>query len=126
IWGVATLVVGASNSGAVALMAMFAGGLAYGPYAAIAATILQRAARSKADLLQLGSFWGALTSGATPLGILFGGLIVPILGAGSVLIGTGATMLAIGCLGVTIVAMYHGHNRPTPNLPLLPRRDGST
>lgn len=92
-WGAATVIVGASSSGALAVGAMLAGGLAYGPYAPLTATILQDAAASEADLLRMASVWNATTSGATPLGILLGGAVIPLVDAGHALIATGLIMI---------------------------------
>jgi hypothetical protein len=106
LWGAATVVIGVTRSGAIALAAMFVGGLAFGPYAAITATILQHAAASAYDLLHIGSLWGAMTSGATPLGILLGGAIIPAFGVQGVLVATGASMGALSCLSAAMTYRY--------------------
>lgn len=103
LWGIATVVLGATDVAVVGLLAMAVGGGSYAPYPALTATILQRETRSERELLRMGSLWGSMTSAAAPLGMLSGAVIVPALGASTALTATGAAMVAL-CLLIAAAA----------------------
>jgi len=100
LWGVAVALLGTTLAPLVAIAAMAFGGFVYGPYPAIASTILQRES-PVATLAQVSTYWSLMTSVAHPSGALLASLLVPNIGARWILLGSGlATILTGGVAGV--------------------------
>lgn len=74
-WGVCMCVIALLPQPSVMILAMLFGGLSYGPYTAVVATMLQRDLPG-ADMIEVSGYYGVLTTAASPVGIMFAGLVV--------------------------------------------------
>ncbi|MFD5429141.1 MFS transporter [Streptomyces sp. NPDC127084] len=101
-WGVTMFIVAMPVHFSVALVAMFLGGLAYAPYGPIVSTIMQRGL-SPAQLNEVSSYYGSMTSVASPLGTFVGGAAVGLVGASNSILSVGLTLAAVGVV-ISLVA----------------------
>ncbi|MFI1221658.1 MULTISPECIES: MFS transporter [unclassified Streptomyces] len=96
-WGVAMFIVAMPVHYYVALLAMFLGGLSYAPYGPIVSTVMQREL-PPAQLNEVSSYYGSMTSVASPLGTFAGGAAVGLLGASNSILTVGVVLAAVGVL----------------------------
>lgn len=102
LWGISTLVLGATSLLWVALGAMVFGGFVYAPYLAIVWTIMQRES-PKETLARIGSYWSSMTGVASPSGTMLAGVLVPLVGTQFALLGSGAAMILISAFALIVV-----------------------
>lgn len=88
-WAATTLVVSASSSFAVALVAMAAGGFAYAPYGSVVSTAFQRLLTPE-ELNRVGLRHDTLTSVGTPVGTASAGVALTVMSPALLLGITGA------------------------------------
>ncbi|MBC7762809.1 MAG: MFS transporter [Candidatus Saccharibacteria bacterium] len=100
-WGMCMCVIAVLPQPSVMTLAMLFGGLAYGPYTAVVATMLQRDLLAP-DMIEVSGYYGVLTTSASPLGIMLAGLLVSavtpdvVMGvAGTVLVGAASVYTAM-------------------------------
>lgn len=101
-WGVAMFVVAMPVHFYVALAAMFLGGFSYAPYGPIVSTVMQRELPPE-QLNEVSSYYGSMTSVASPLGTFAGGAAVGLLGASNSILSVGAILTAVGIV-ISLVA----------------------
>lgn len=101
-WGVSTLLVGLAPNVMVVLAAMTLGGLVYGPYTAVVATIMQRRLTA-AQYGRLNNHYAAVTSAAAPIGMLAAGLIVTHVSAATILIVSGVVLVSTGLASLPVI-----------------------
>ncbi|MFJ9697467.1 MFS transporter [Kitasatospora sp. NPDC101183] len=109
-WGVAMLVVALPLNLGIALAAMFAGGLSYAPYGAIATTVLQRELPPE-QLNAASSYYGSMTNVAAPAGTFVGGAAAGLFSPATSVLAAGAVLAAVGTV-VFLLGRPHG-GRPT-------------
>lgn len=83
-WGVALLVVAATDQPVVVLLGIAMGGLVYAPYPAASTTLLQQEL-SDGELTAGAVAWHGVSSGVVPLGSALGGPMIALLGPRSTL-----------------------------------------
>jgi predicted MFS family arabinose efflux permease len=95
-WGVALLVVAATDQAVVVLLGIAMGGLVYAPYPAVSTTLLQQEL-SDGELTAGAVAWHGVSSGVVPLGSALGGPMIALLGPRSTLtVSAIATVLLAG------------------------------
>jgi predicted MFS family arabinose efflux permease len=106
LWGVALLVVAATDQPVVVLLGIAFGGLVYAPYPAASTTLLQQEL-SDGELTAGAVAWHGVSSGVVPLGTALGGPMIALLGPRSTLtVSAVATVL----LAVVFTAFIRQHN----------------
>lgn len=100
-WGVCMCVIAVVPQPSVMILAMLFGGLSYGPYTAVVATMLQRDLPGP-DMIEVSGYYGVLTTAASPVGIMVAGLVLSdatpavVMGvAGAFLVGAAALYAAV-------------------------------
>jgi hypothetical protein len=110
-WGLALLPLGLTDALAPGLVGLAIGGLIYGPFTAICATLFQRSTPPQA-LSRVLATRNALTIPATALGTLLGGPVVTAVGGKRTLLISGLLTIA---LGVSVAAaLRRGGHRDRP------------
>ncbi|MFF2009558.1 MFS transporter [Streptomyces sp. NPDC058195] len=109
-WGVAMFIVAMPVHYYVALVAMFLGGLSYAPYGPIVSTVMQREL-PPAQLNEVSSYYGSMTSFASPMGTFAGGAAVGLIGASNSILSVGAILAAVGVL-ISLMARPKGRKVP--------------
>jgi predicted MFS family arabinose efflux permease len=95
-WGVALLVVAATDQAVVVLLGIAMGGLVYAPYPAASTTLLQQELPD-GELTAGAVAWHGVSSGVVPLGSALGGPMIALLGPRSTLtVSAIATVLLAG------------------------------
>ncbi|MEP7054490.1 MAG: MFS transporter [Actinomycetota bacterium] len=108
-WGAALLPLGLLDSVPVVLASFAIGGLVFGPYNALSASIFQKQS-PRADLSQVLAARGALTVLAAPLGAALGGPLVARLGAAHTFLASGVATIVVGVAAVIVIGVRK--NRP--------------
>lgn len=116
-WGICLVPLGLVNSLAVGFGALTAGGLFYGPFLPLKASIIQR--HAPPDVLTAVAGASALfTTPAAPIGTALGGPIVAGIGARATLTGSGLVTVAVAGLATAVLIRRRvprlASGRPTP------------
>lgn len=99
-WGMCMCLMAVVSVPWMMVAVMVLGGLAYGPYTAVVATLLQRDLPAR-ELAEAGSYYGVLTSTASPVGIMLAGFTATALEPTMVMGGAGICLVVLG-VGYTI------------------------
>lgn len=113
-WGLAVVILGYTNYALIALAAMAFGGLVYGPYQAIIATVIQ-AETLPEDLSQVGAAWASILLGASPVGIALGGPLVSALGPTDTLLLSGLATISLAAVAGLLAALHKENTGVSPS-----------
>lgn len=105
LWGIVSIMIGAADSFSVAVIAMAFGGLTYAPYTAITTTVMQRDVPPRM-LGRVSGYWSSMTSVASPIGILLGGVIVAVFGVSRTLVGCGAILILASLVSLPVLRQH--------------------
>jgi len=106
-WGVALLVMAATDQLIVILVAVGARGVIYAPYPAASTTLLQKEF-SGPDLTSSAVAWSAVAYGVVPIGMLLGGPAVSAWGARSTMAASAIATIALAILVTMLIPEGRG------------------
>lgn len=114
-WGLALLLVAATDQLVVILVAIAVGGIIYAPYPAASTTLLQKEF-SGPDLTSGAVAWSGVANGVVPIGMLIGGPAVSVWGARSTMAASAIATIALAILVTALIPEGRGlpwrHRRP--------------
>jgi hypothetical protein len=106
-WGLALLVVSATDQLIVILVAIAVGGIIYAPYPAASTTLLQKEF-SGPDLTSGAVAWSSVANGVVPIGMLIGGPAVSVWGARGTMGASAIATIALAILVTTLIPEARG------------------
>ncbi len=109
-WGLALLLLAATDQLVVILIAIAAGGIIYAPYPAASTTLLQKEF-SGPDLTSSAVAWSGVANGVVPIGMLIGGPAVSLWGARGTMAASAVATIALAILVTALIPEGRGRRR---------------
>ncbi len=109
-WGLALLLLAATDQLVVILIAIAAGGIIYAPYPAASTTLLQKEF-SGPELTSSAVAWSGVANGVVPIGMLIGGPAVSLWGARGTMAASAIATIALAILVTALIPAGRGRRR---------------